>query len=117
MAEARFTKQFLSGSTNGRGIKITPTGTAGTTIHTAHATAKDEIYAWAYNSHSSAVIASVEFGGVTDPDDLIEYSIPAGESRMLLPGLILSGGLVVGVFADQANKLTVHGFVNRIDAG
>ena len=42
---ATFTKLKLSGSTDGKAIKVVQTATAGTTIHTAHATALDEILA------------------------------------------------------------------------
>jgi hypothetical protein len=38
---ATFSKLVLSGSTNGKAVKVVQTATAGTTIHTAHATALD----------------------------------------------------------------------------
>ena len=63
---ATFSKLKLSGSTNGRGIAVTATATLGTTIHTAHATALDEIWLYAANIDSTARILTVEFGGVAD---------------------------------------------------
>lgn len=112
---ATFSKQFLSGSTNGRGIKVAATATPGTTIHAAHATAKDEIWLWAINTDSTDRKLTIEYGGVTAPDDLIELTIPA-ESGLLIvvSGLILSGSLEVKAFAATANVIIVFGFVNRV---
>jgi len=109
-------KEFLSGSTNGRGIKITPTATAGTTIHTAHATAKDEIWLDATNTSASEVLVTVEFGGVTSPDDLVQVKVPANSTVNLIAGRILSNSLVMSVFAGTADVVSVGGFVNRITA-
>lgn len=114
MAEQRITKVKLSGSTNGRGIKVTQTATLGDTVHTADAAALDEVWLWAYNSHSAAVVLTIERGGVSDPDDHFPTSIPPGVSMMVCPGLLVTGSVVVTAFADQANKVSVHGFVNRI---
>lgn len=109
------TKEFLSGSTNGRQIKVVQTATAGTTIHTAHATSKDEVWLWAVNSDTAAVKLTIEFGGVSAPDDLIEITIPAESGyTLVVPGLPLSGGLVVRAFAASANVVMIGGFVNRI---
>jgi hypothetical protein len=108
-------KQLLSGSTSGRGIKVVATATAGTTIHTAHASDYDEIYAWGTNNHTATVELRLEWGGVTDPDDQMIFNIPAGETWQIAAGQILTGGLVLAAFADQANLVAIHGFVNRID--
>lgn len=110
-----FTKVVLSGSTNGRNIKVAQTATAGTTIHTAHATASDEIYLWAVNSDTTDRKLTIEFGGTTAPDDLIEATIPAESGLVLVvPGLIVTGAVVVRAFAATANVVLVNGFVNRI---
>ncbi len=110
-----FTKVILSGSTSGKQIKVAATATAGTTIHTAHATALDEIWLWAVNSSTTAVKITVEWGEATAPDGNIEVTIP-GESGylMVVPGLVLTGSLVVKAFAGTANVLLVNGYVNRI---
>ena len=42
-------KLVLSGSTDGKLIDITQEATPGTIIHTAHATALDEIWMWVFN--------------------------------------------------------------------
>ena len=110
-----FTKVVLSGSTNGKQIKVAATATAGTTIHTAHATSLDEIWLWAVNSSTTAVKITVEWGEATAPDGNIEVTVP-GESGylMVVPGLVLTGSLVVKAFAGTANVLLVNGYVNRI---
>jgi len=93
---------------------VVATATAGTTIHTAHATATDEVWLWAVNSSTSDVKLTLEWGGVTSPDDLIEMTIP-GEGGLypIAPGLPIEGGVVVRAFAATANVILIHGYVNR----
>ena len=108
-------RQLLSGSTNGRGVKVAATATPGTTIHTAHATSLDEVWLWCVNTDTAARKLTVEFGGTTSPDDLIEVSIPYESGLVLVsPGLTVTGGVVVRAFAATANVLVVMGHVNRI---
>ncbi len=114
-----FNKNKLSGSTNGRGIKVVATATTGTTIHTAVAgtTANtwDEIWMWAVNSDTSARKLTIEFGGTTSPDDTIEVTIPAESGLFLvIPGLILDNGVVVTAFCATANVVDIFGYVNEI---
>lgn len=118
---ATFSKVKLSGSTNGRGIKVAATATAGTTIHTTGTSAStlDEVWLWAYNSDTVAITLTVELGGATSPDDHIKRSIPPLSGAIIVvPGLVLSGtgsvGLTVAAFAGTANKIVVTGYVNRI---
>ncbi len=111
---AVFTKEFLSASTSGRPILITTTSTAGTTIHTVGASAKDEVWIYAYNDHSSAVNLTVEWGGTTTTDHITQ-SIPSKQGLVLIiPGIALSNSLVVRAFAGTGNVITITGFVNRI---
>ena len=118
---ATFTKQTLSGSTDGRAIKVAATGTPGTTIHTGSSTATviDEIWLYAQNTDTTARKLTIEWGGTTSPDDLIEITIPAESGLTLVaPGLLIKGNataaLVVRAFAATANVVTIHGYVNRI---
>lgn len=112
---AQITKRVFSGSTNGRGVKVVATATAGTTIHTADSTAQDEIWIWAVNSDTTDRKLTIEFGGTTSPDDLIEFTVPAEDGLYaVVPGLILTNSLVVRAFAASANVILLHGFVNRI---
>ncbi len=119
---ATFAKNILSGSTDGRAIKVSATGTPGTLIHTGSTNTSviDEIWLYVQNTDTTARKLTVEWGGVTSPDDLIEITIPAESGLVLVaPGLTIKGNataLVVRAFAATANVLTVHGYVNRITA-
>ena len=116
---ATFTKKKLSGSTNGRGIKVVTTATTGTTIHTAVAgtTDFDEVWLFAYNGHTANVVLTIEFGGVSVPDDNIKVTLvwQAG-LQLIVPGLILQNECVVRAFASVANVVVITGFVNNIAA-
>lgn len=115
---ATFSKQLLSGSTNGKAIKVVQTATAGTTIHTAvSGTASlDEIWLYAHNSSASTVKLTLEWGEATAPDGNIEINIGAEGTGLVLvaPGLLLQNSLVVKAFAGTANVVTLTGYVNRI---
>ena len=119
---ATFSKIHLSGSTDGRLIKVAATATAGTTIHTGSATATtyDEVWLYAVNSDTTDRKLTIEWGGTSSPDDLIEQTITA-ESGLLLvvAGLVIKGNatpLVVRAFAASANVVMIGGYVNRITA-
>jgi len=112
---AVYSKELLSGSTDGQMIKVAATSTPGTTIHTAHATAKDEIHIWAVNSDTVARKLTIEFGGATPPDDTIELTIqPEAGLLLVVPGLPLTNSKVVKAFAASADKILIGGYVNRI---
>ena len=116
---ATYSKVLLSGSTQGKGIKVVQTATAGTTIHTAVAGTSDldEIWLWAVNADTSARKLTLEWGEATAPDGNIEVTIPAESGLVLVtPGLLLQNGLVVKAFAASANVVLIHGYVNRITA-
>ena len=124
---ATFTKLALqpAGTTgDGLGITVVATVTAGTAIHTASSTATtiDELWLYAANIHSSAVVLTIEYGGVSVTKDLIQQSIAATPSGLVLvcAGLILTGtgaaALTVSAFAGTASKIEIFGFVNRITA-
>ena len=111
-----FTRVVPSGSTDGKGVKVTGTSTAGTvTFHTAHATSIDEIHLWAYNDDTVARTLTLEIGGTTDPDNLVVISVPPqGGLLYALPGICLTNSNTVKAFASTANVIIVHGYVNRL---
>jgi hypothetical protein len=200
---AIFTKQILSGSTDGRGIKVTQTASSGTVIHTGSSTAStiDEIWLYAQlnNPFSAALTVSnkaltsnvatittsaahglfvgdtvkitgvdttfngtwtittvpstttftyartasnvtsgassgsvypaataasqnvrltVQWGGITAVDDDITYTMTNQNGLYLIAaGLLIRGNvtpLVVRAYADVANTVVMHGYVNRI---
>ena len=112
-------KRKLSSSTDGKAIKIAATSTAGTAIHTAvsgtTAGTYDEIWLWAFNSHTADVVLTIEFGGADAPDQNIIVTIPFKSGLVpVVPGLILQNGAVVKAFASVADVITIAGFVNSI---
>lgn len=116
-----FSGNVLSGSTNGRGIKVVATATMGTTIHTAGAgtTGFDECYLWVTNSDSVPRLLTIEWGGTVSPDDLIvnALSIPANSGpTIVVPGIRLNNGKVITAFASVANVLIITGQYNRVSA-
>src|SRR4030067_268824 len=97
-------KRKLSGSTDGKQIKVVATATAGTTIHTAVAGTTagtfDEIWLYAVNSSASAVKLTIEWGEATAPDGNIEVTLDAESGyQLIIPGLLLQNGMVVKAFA------------------
>lgn len=115
-----FTKTKLSGSTDGRGIKVAATATPGTTIHTGSATAADihRITLYAVNTDTVSRTLTLEWGGTSAPDDTITYTLAASSGLVLVaPGLLIKGNatpLVVKAFASTTNVVIVHGEVDVI---
>lgn len=114
---ATYTKMKLSGSTDGKQIKVTQTATAGDTIHQAHATDLDEVWLYANNSSSSDVKLTIEWGGTTAPDNTVELTVKAEAGLVLvIPGWVLTNSLYVKAFAGTTNVIMIGGYVNRITA-
>ena len=119
---ATFTKQKLSGSTDGKAIKLTGTNSAGAvTVHAAVAGTTvgtfDEIWLYANNTSTSAVKLTVEWGTATAADGNIELTIAAEAGLVLvIPGLILQNAMVVEAFAATADVILLTGYVNAITA-
>lgn len=116
---AAYSRQHLSGSTNGRPVKVVATATAGTLLHTAVAgtSSFDELYLWVTNTSASSVDLTIEFGGATDPDDLIVKAIPIPADTapiLVVAGQQLNNSLVARAFASSANVLLITGYINRI---
>ena len=112
-------KRKLSGSADGKAIKITTTATPGDTIHAAVggqvAGTFDEIWLWAYNGHTGDVVLTLEWGGVEVPDQNIILTIPTKVGLYpVVPGLILQNGMVVKAYANITNVITLSGYVNYI---
>ena len=109
--------QLLSGSTNGRPIKIAATATAGTLVHAAVSGTRsiDKVFLYLNNTSGASVVATVEFGGATSPDDLIKVDLAAEAGPVLVvPGLPLNNSLEVRVFAASPNVINATGIVHRV---
>jgi hypothetical protein len=116
---ATFSRQLLSGSTNGRVIPVAAIATPGTLLHTALGgiLGFDEIYLWVSNVTAAAATLTIEFGGVTDPGDHIckTISIPANSPPIpIVTGHVLQNGLIVRAFSGTASALNISGYVNRM---
>jgi hypothetical protein len=117
---ATFSKTILSGSTDGKQIKVAATATAGTLIHTGSTTPATlhEVWLYAVNTDTTDRKLTIEWGGVASPDDLIEYTVKAENGLYLIvPGLLIKGNetaLVVRAFAATANVISISGYVNVI---
>lgn len=113
-----YNKELLSGSTSGRPILITATGSTGTAIHTAVAGASDFDEMWLYAGNTSEGVdnkLTVEFGGTTDPDDIIEVNITGSSGlSLIVPGVPVNGGVTVRAYAATGSQLNVIGWVNAI---
>ena len=118
---ATYARILLSGTSSGLPIPVSATATPGTLLHTAVAgsTSYDEVFAWVSNVTGSDATLTIEWGGVTDPDDLVckDVTIPANCAPILIcAGLNLNNGAVVRAFSDTAGALNFTGYVNRISA-
>lgn len=115
-----FSQEVLSGSTNGLGVKVTGTSTgASVTVHTAIAgtTSFDLVTLWCVNNDADGETRTltIEFGGTTDPDNLLVAPIPAKVGPVLVAQrLALRNGLVIKAFSDEANDCIVYGEVQRV---
>jgi hypothetical protein len=116
---ATYQKRLLSGSTQGKGIKVAATATPGTPVHTAVAgtTDLDEVFLYAVNTDTVARKLTIEWGGVAAPDDLIEQTLQPEDGRvMVADGRLLQNGLIIRAFAETANVIVLDGYVNRVTA-
>jgi hypothetical protein len=118
---ATFTKLHLSGSIGGQPIPVGANSDPGTIIHTTETSSStlDEVWIYANNNDVSDAILNIAFGGVVDPDNIIEISIAAGAGLVLvIPGLTLSGdgtaGRQVQAFSQSQQAINITGYVNRI---
>lgn len=118
---ATFTKTLLSGSSQGKAIKVVATASTGTTIHATgtSSTVIDEIWLYAYNSDTTARLLTIQFGGTATPDNDIKVLIPSQSGlTLVVPGLILTGNgagaSTVYAYAAAANVIQISGYVNRI---
>jgi len=113
-----YTKYILTGSTNGRPIRINATAATGTTIHTSVSgtTDMDEVWAWACNTATADVTLTVEFGGTSGSDNVI-FTVPAKDGLyQILPGTPMNNTLVVRAYASASESINVVGYANRITA-
>lgn len=116
---ATFSKQILSGSTDGKGINVTATSSPGTTIHTGSSTASDihEVWLYASNYGTAGVNLTIEFGASGSSDGITVYLEPYLGLQLVTSGLVLKGNStpnVIKAYASTASTVSVFGYVNAI---
>jgi len=107
----------LSGSTRGRPIQITATGSPGTTLHVATTTAGevDKVYVDLTNTSASAVTVTIEFGttGATAEVDIV---VPANATVRAIDGAVIGGAATdtIRAFASTGSVINAIGRVERL---
>lgn len=118
---ATYSKIPFSGSTNGRGVLVNTVSSNTCVVHTGstNTSVQHEVWLYAQNTDTTDRKLTIEFGGVTSPNDLIESTITAEAGLVLvIPGLILTGNATtaprITAFAANANVVTLHGYVTVV---
>lgn len=109
----------LSGSTDGKGVKVAATATPGTTVHTATSGAGDidlvTLYAVNNDADGETRTLTVEWGAATDPDNVFTLPIPCDVGPVIVcERLAIMNSLVIKAFADEANDVVMYGRVERV---
>jgi len=118
---ATFSKLLLSGSSQGKAIKVSATASTGTTIHATgtSSSAIDEVWLYAYNSSTGPVTLTVQYGGTTAVDNDIKIDLPPTSGlTLVVAGLVLTGtgsaANTIYAYAGTTDVVTISGYVNRI---
>ena len=112
-----YSKQLLSGSTNGQMIEVDGTSSPGTTIHNVVATttdAREEVYLYAMNGATTNSILTIEWGG-TGTEDQVVFTVPFQDGvYQVIPGGVLTATTsIVRAFGTATGRLDILGWVNR----
>jgi len=115
---ASFTKLPLSASVTGKNILLTTTASSvAIPLHTAPAgvTSIDEVWLYAYNEASASVVASVLWGGTSEPADVSRHNVSSRVGRtLLIDGKVIQNGLTVSAYATTASVVVFDGYINRM---
>lgn len=109
----------LSGSTDGKPVKVAATATTGTTIHTATSGSGDidlvTLYACNNDADGETRTLTLEWGTTTAADGNVVTPIPCKVGWVLLVDRMpIMNSLVVTAFADEANDVLINGRVERV---
>lgn len=115
-----YSRQLLSGSTNGRPIGISSTSSPGTTLHTVQATAtaaREEVFLYAAHNAtatSTTRLLTLELGGTATTDNVV-INVGGGEGIWaVLPGVSFTAtSSIIRAFATGAGEFNIMGWVNR----
>ena len=110
--------RILSGSVQGKAIKVTASGSPGVDVHqgVVGTTDIDQVWVYVENRDTSDRVCTLEWGG-TAADDRIEVTVEAGAGlKLVAPGIPIQNELVVKCFGSAPNVLYAFGYVHRIDS-
>ena len=114
---ATYSKIALSGASTGVPIAVVATASTGTTIHATGTSAIDEIWLYATNTSTAAIVLTIQYGGTATVNQ-IQQTIPANSGLTLcIPGLILApsgSAITVYAYAGTASVINISGYVNRV---
>ena len=98
-------------------VQVSTAGTA-LLVHTgsADATQLDFVRVWANNQHTAAIDLTFTLGGDTTSDIVAgPISLPAGVGLIVvLPDVPVGSALNLKAYASVINKVTLHGYVKRV---
>lgn len=109
----------LSGSTDGKPVKVAATASTGTTIHTATSGSGDidlvTLYATNNDADGEVRTLTLEWGTTTAADGNVVVPIPAKAGWVLVCERIpIMNSLLITAFADEANDVLINGRVERV---
>jgi len=114
-----YSRQVLSGSSNGRPILVATITTPGTTIHTVGPTAtnaRDELHLYAWNNSTASCALRLELGGTATTDDILLHLAAQGGAELLIPGMSFTAtGTIIRAYSTgtATDACRIMGWVNR----
>jgi hypothetical protein len=112
-----YSKQILSASANGKPILPSTASTPGTLIHKSitETTSFDEIWIYAQCLDTIPRKLTIEWGQTLSTESQIILTPDAQAGLVLVvPGILLNGGLEVRAFTASPGSVSLFGYVNRI---
>lgn len=111
-----YAPQLSSVSTSGKAVQVHNTATPGTTFHTAvsGSAAFDEVIVWAYNGHTGDVTLTLELGGTTAPNVVVQNLAAKTGLQLILPGNRFNGAVVLAAFASVADVVALYVNINHV---
>lgn len=114
MALPVYSKHVPSASTDGLGIPVIAVSPPGNTVHVASTVSLDELWLFVANRDSVNRVLTVAMGSTSSSHRFSQTVESSTGMARVIPGHIFTGGVIISVWADSSDKLTVWGWVNRI---